>query len=417
MPDPTLSPTRRGPRARTVLIAVAVIAALLVAQGLLTRRHAFAALQARSESAAMPTVSTMKPGAGKGQGQLLLPGSLEAPNEANLYARSQGYLKRLHADIGQHVKKGQLLAEIDTPELDEQLRQAQADLATSRANEELARATADRWQALLEQKLVARQAAEEKSADARAKRAAFDAQSANVARLAQMQGFRRIVAPFDGTITARTVDVGQLVTAAGGTPTSTAAAAGALFRIASTGPLRIFVSVPQAHAAQLKAGVTAQLQLPERPDASYPARVVRTAGALDPVTRALRVELSVEDPHGELLPGAFAQVGFAFDAAPGALRLPVSTLMFRGQGMLVAVVTADNKVSLRPVKLGRDFGTEFEVVAGLASTDEVILNPPDSLLEGQPVQRAQPAARLPSTPPAAPRPAQASAPAAPAGRP
>jgi membrane fusion protein, multidrug efflux system len=411
MPDPIHSPIRRGPRARGALIIAAIIAALLVAQGLLSRRHAFAALQARSENAALLSVSTVKPGPGDRRGLLLLPGSLEAPNEASLYARSQGYLKRLHTDIGQHVRKGQLLAEIDTPELDEQLRQAQADLSTSRANEELARATAERWQALFEQKLVARQALEEKVADKRAKEAALEGQIANVARLTQMQDFRRVLAPFDGTITARTVDVGQLVTAAGGTPTSTAANAGALFRIASSGPLRIFVSVPQAQAALVKSGATAQLLIPERPESPYVARIVRTAGALDPATRSLRVELAVEDPHGELLPGAFAQVGFALNGAGSALRLPVSTLMFRGEGTLVAVVTAANKVALRPVKLGRDFGTEFEVVAGLAATDEVILSPPDSLLEGQPVQRAQPTMQARQPPPAA---QPASAPAVPA---
>jgi RND family efflux transporter MFP subunit len=415
MPDPIPSPSRRGPRARTVLLLAGVVAALLVAQGLLTRHHAFAALQARSLSAATLTVTTMRPGAGDRRGQLLLPGTLEAPNEASLYARSQGYLKRLHADIGQHVKAGQLLAEIDTPELDEQLRQAQADLMTSRANEELARATSARWKALFGENLVSRQAMEEKLADGRAKRAAFDAQAANVARLTQMQGFRRIVAPFAGTITARNVDVGQLVTAAGGTQTSTAGATGALFRIASTGPLRIFVSVPQAQAAQVKAGAPAQLLLPERADATYPARVVRTAGAIDPATRTLRVEVAVEDPHGQLLPGAFAQVEFALDGAPGVQRLPVSTLMFRGQGTLVAVVTADSKVSLRPVKVGRDFGTEFEVIAGLDATDEVILNPPDSLLEGQSVRRAVSPAQDPQRPAA--HPAPASAPAAPAARP
>jgi len=403
-------------RARSVLVFAAVIAALLVAQGLLARRHAFAALQARSENAAVLTVVTMKPGAGDHHGQLLLPGTLEAPNEASLYARSQGYLKRLHADIGQHVKAGQLLAEIDTPELDEQLRQGQADLATSRANEELARATAERWQSLLEQKLVSRQAAEEKVADGRAKRAAFDAQMANVARLTQMQGFRRIVAPFAGTITARTVDVGQLVTAAGGTPTSTAAAAGALFRIASSGPLRIFVSVPQAQAAQAKAGTAVQLLLPERPEANFTARVVRNAGAIDPATRSLRVEIAVDDPRGELLPGAFAQVAFALDGTQGARRLPVSTLIFRGQGTLVAVVTADDKVALKPVKLGRDFGTEFEVASGIAATDDVILNPPDSLLEGQPVRRAQPASAVPPPRPGDPS-AVPSVPAAAAARP
>jgi RND family efflux transporter MFP subunit len=388
MPE-TSSPASRS-TLRLWLLATAILAVLGVIYGLTSRHQAFAALQERSSEAAVLNVATTHPNANEDSGYLQLPGTLEALNEASLYARSQGYLRRLHTDIGQHVKAGQLLAQIDTPELDEQLRQAEADLATSRANEELARSTAARWEQLLEQKLVARQAAEEKVADARAKRAALEAQAANVARLRQLQGFRRIVAPFDGLVTARNVDVGQLVTAAGGTTATSGSSAGALFRIASLGQLRVFVQVPQAQSAIIRPGLPARLDLPERPGEHYAAKVVRSAGAIDPQSRALRVELSVADPQGHLLPGAYAQITFNVPRTAGVTRLPVSTLIFRGQGPMVAVVTKERRIALRAVKLGRDFGTEYEVADGVGSDEDIVLNPPDSIWEGQPVQAAQP---------------------------
>lgn len=377
-------------RVRTLAVAVAVVAALLVAQGLFTRHRAFAALQASSAEAAVLAVTTTRPSTGEGKA-LQLPGTLQPQNEANLYARSQGYVKRLHADIGQRVKAGQVLAEIDTPELDEQLRQARADEANGKAAEELARATATRWQALFDQKLVSRQAMEEKQADARAKRATLDSQGANVARLTQLQGFRRVVAPFEGTVTARNADLGQLVTAAGATNSMGGVAP--LFRIASTGALRIYVQIPQAQAPRVKPGMTARLTVPERPDRDYVAKVVRSAGAIDPATRSLRVELAVEDPKGELLTGAFAHVGFSMDGSGGLPRLPVAALIFRGKGAQVAVFGSDGKAQLKPIKIGRDYGTEFEVAAGVGPEDEVVLNPPDSLLDGQALRRvaAQPA--------------------------
>ncbi len=377
-------------RARTLAVAIAVVAALLVAQGLFTRHRAFAALQASSAEAAVLAVTTTRPSTGEGKA-LQLPGTLQPQNEANLYARSQGYVKRLHADIGQRVKAGQVLAEIDTPELDEQLRQARADEANGKAAEELARATATRWQALFDQKLVSRQAMEEKQADARAKRATLDSQGANVARLTQLQGFRRLVAPFEGTVTARNADLGQLVTAAGATNSMGGVAP--LFRIASTGALRIYVQIPQTQAPRVKPGMMARLTVPERPDRDYVAKVVRSAGAIDPATRSLRVELAVEDPKGELLTGAFAHVGFSMDGSGGLPRLPVAALIFRGKGAQVAVLGTDGKAQLKPIKIGRDYGTEFEVAAGVGPGDEVVLNPPDSLLDGQALRRvaAQPA--------------------------
>jgi RND family efflux transporter MFP subunit len=319
-----------------------------------------------------------------------MPGTLETDNESGLYARVQGFVKKLHADIGQQVKAGQLLAEIDTPELDEQIRQAEADLANSRATEELARATAARWQQLLDQKLVARQTADEKFADAKVRRAAVDSQSANVARLRQLQSFRRVTAPFAGTITARGVNVGQLVTAAGAVNGASSGTASSLYRISSAGALRLFLAVPQAQAGMMKPGTTAKVSVPEQPGKSYSAHVVRNSGSIDPVSRSLRVELAVDDASGSLLPGAYVQAAFEITAAADVLRLPVSTLIFRGKGTMVAVATADNTASLRKVQLGRDFGTEFEVVDGLSANDAVILNPPDSLVDGQAVKVVSP---------------------------
>lgn len=377
---------------RRALVATLAIAAAAVAWGLLARHAAFAQVRERSAEAAVLPVNTTHASRG-GSAQLLLPGTLESQNESGLYARVQGYVRRLHADIGQAVRAGQVLAEIDTPELDEQVRQAEADLATSRAAEELARSTAARWRQLLDQKLVARQAAEEKFAEAKVRQSALDAQTANVARLHQLQSFRRITAPFDGTVTARNATVGQLVTAAGAVTPTAGTVAAPLFRIASAGALRVLLAVPQAQAGLMTPGTTARVDLPEQPGQSFAARVVRNAGAIDPVTRMLRVELAVEDPQGKLLPGAYVQAAFTVEGSSQALRLPVSTLIFRGKGTVVAVVTADNKAALRPIQLGRDFGTEYEVVEGLSADDAVIVNPPDSLLEGQPVRvaSAQPA--------------------------
>ncbi len=381
------NPTHAGPPAmgRNLLTVVALAAAAAVVFGLVSRHNAFAAVQQRSLDAAVIKVATTLPSRG-GTGVLVLPGTLETDNESGLYARVQGFVKKLHADIGQQVKAGQLLAEIDTPELDEQIRQAEADLANSRATEELARATAARWQQLLDQKLVARQTAEEKFADANVRKSAVDSQSANVARLRQLQSFRRVTAPFAGTITARGVNVGQLVTAAGAVNGGSNGTASSLYRISSAGALRLFLAVPQAQAGMMKPGTAAKVSVPEQPGKSYSAHVVRNSGAIDPVSRSLRVELAVDDVSGNLLPGAYVQAAFDIEAAADVLRLPVSTLIFRGKGTMVAVATPDNKAALRKVQLGRDFGTEFEVVDGLLANDRVILNPPDSLVEGQAIK-------------------------------
>jgi len=395
-----LEPTSTSGRGlRLGLLLTAVLAVGLVAYGLSARHSAFAALQQRSSNAAVVHVATTRPAPGS-SGELLLPGTLEAINETNLYARVQGFVKKLHADIGQRVTQGQLLAEIDAPELDQQILSAQADRANSRASEELARSTAARYQTLLDQKLVSQQSAEEKFADARVRRAALDSQEANVARLQQLQSFKRVVAPFDGTITARNAEPGLLVSAAGSVVPGAAATTTPLFRLVSKGPLQLHLAVPQAQAWAVHIGAAARIQVPEQPQAHYTGKVVRDSGALDAQTRALRVELLVNDPAGKLLPGTYVQAAFEIPAANGTYRLPVSTLIFRGQGAQVAVLTADNHIALRKVTMGRDFGTEYEIVSGVAVDENVVLSPPDSLLDGQAVQPVQ--AQSPAAPKAKP---------------
>ena len=384
-----LEPTSRGGRTlRLGLVLAGLLAVGLVAYGLSVRHSAFAALQTRSSNAAVVHVATTRPAPGS-SGELLLPGTLEAVNETNLYARVQGFVRKLHADIGQHVTQGQLLAEIDAPELDQQILAAQADRANSRASEELARSTAARYQSLLDQKLVSQQTAEEKFADARVRRAALDSQDANVARLQQLQGFKRVIAPFDGTVTARNAEPGLLVSAAGSVVPGAAATTAPLFRLVSKGPLQLRLAVPQAQAWAVRPGATVRIHVPEQPGAQYTGKIVRDSGSLDAQTRALRVELLVNDPAGKLLPGTYVQAVFDIPAAAGTYRLPVSTLIFRGQGAQVAVLTADNHIALRKVTMGRDFGTEYEIVSGVAIDENVVLNPPDSLLDGQAVQPVQ----------------------------
>ena len=365
---------------RYIAAAVFALLVVLVVTGIVSRRQAFAALERRAETASLVTVSTVHGVQGSANEPLVLPASVRASNELALYARGQGYVKRMYVDIGASVKVGQLLAELDTPELDEQLRQAQAELATSKANYELARSTAERWTQLVDQQLVARQAADEKVAAAQALKAGLDAAAANGERLQRLSGFKRIVAPFAGTITARNVDVGQLVDS-GGTGRE-------LFRLAAGGPLRVFVQVPQAQAARIKPGMMATLSLPENAGRKLPATVVRTAQAIDPDSRTLRTELEARNDEQLVLPGAYGEVQFELPAVQGALRLPVSTLIFRGGGPMVAIAMQNDQVNLKPISIGRDYGTEYEVLDGVSAADDVIVNPPDSLQQGQPLRRA-----------------------------
>ncbi|HKD54950.1 MAG TPA: efflux RND transporter periplasmic adaptor subunit [Steroidobacteraceae bacterium] len=371
---------------RYVLIAVVAALALAI-WGIVSRLSARNVLERQSAAAAIPTVVTARPRAGPSSNTLVLPGSVQAYYEAPIYARTSGYLRVWHTDIGTNVKKGELLAEIDTPEVDQQLRQAQADLGTAQANYELARITNERWQGLLATQSVSQQDADQRAGDAAAKKAALESAKANLARLRDLESFKRVVAPFDGVVTQRNTDVGALINA-GQTPGN------ALFRVADTHRLRIYVSVPQPYAAEVVAGLNATLALTDRPGKQFAATVTSTAHALDAVSRTLQVELQIDNSKGELLPGSYAQVTFKLPASVNTLRIPVNAILFRGESPQVATLDANHRVHLRTITEGRDFGTEIEVLSGISATDTLVINPPDSIADGTEVrvQAPQPAA-------------------------
>ena len=370
-----------SPYRRYLWLAIALVL-LLAVWGILSRLITRNALAREAHEAAIPTVITARPHQGPAADTLVLPGSVQAYYEAPIYARTSGYLKAWHTDIGTAVKKGQLLAEIEAPEVDQQLRQAEADLGTARANYELARSTNERWQGLLATESVSQQDADQRAGDAAAKTAAQMSAAANVARLREMEGFKRVVAPFAGVVTQRNTDVGALINA-GQAPGS------ALFRVADTHRLRIYVQVPQAYAAQVRTGMSASLEFTDHPGQHYSAAVASTAHALDAVSRTLQVELQIDNASGELLPGAYVQVTFALPPSSGTLRVPVNAVIFRGKTPQVATVDEAQRVRLRDIAEGRDFGTEIEVLAGINANDTLVLNPPDSIADGQQV-RIQP---------------------------
>jgi RND family efflux transporter MFP subunit len=386
MPDvPPSSTSAADPRVRRYLLIALGVALVLAAWGILSRLSARIALERAAAQAGVVTVATTHPSRGAGSDVLVLPGTVQAFYEAPIYARTAGYLRVWHTDIGASVRKGQLLAEIDAPEVDQQLRQAQADLATAQANSELARTTNERWQGLLATQSVSQQDADQRAGDAAAKAAAVQSAAANLARLKELESFKRVLAPFAGVVTQRNTDVGALINA-GETPGS------ALFRVADTHRLRIYVSVPQSYAGDIGPGVIAGLVFADRPGQRYQAAVVSTARALDAASRTLQVELQIDNSGAQLLPGSYAEVHFDLHAASTTLRIPVNVVLFRAQGLLVATVDATGHAHLRPITQGRDFGREIEVLSGVGPDDTLIVNPPDSISEGLPVRIAAPAA-------------------------
>jgi RND family efflux transporter MFP subunit len=376
-------PAPRSRLARGLLVALAAAAVLVAALGVKSRVRARAALRDRTLAAAAPIVRVIRPVAGDPGNELVLPGNVEAFTDAPIYARTNGYVKAWYADIGTVVKKGQKLADIESPEVDQQLQQARADLKTTQANEQLAKITADRLSKLVSSQAVSQQEYDNAVSNYAARRAETASAQANVGRLEQLVGFERILAPFDGTITARHTDVGQLIDSG-----SAGGPASELFRIASTGKLRVFVEVPEVDAPAAKDGVPVELTLAERPGQRYPGTISRTAGAIVPGTRTIRVEVDLDNPKGEILPGAYAQVHLKLDQAVPALLIPVSALLFRAEGPRVATVVDGNKAHLLPVVIGRDFGTQLEVTSGLSPDAAVIDSPPDSILDGQEVRIA-----------------------------
>jgi RND family efflux transporter MFP subunit len=329
------------------------------------------------------TVNVISPVASKPDFGTPLPAEVQAFVQASIHARASGYLKNWYVDIGQSVTNGQLLAEIDTPELDSQLAQAKAELDQANANLALAKTTADRWTELLKTASVSEQETVEKTADYTLKQADVEAARANVQRLEDLKSFDRVTAPFDGTVTLRNTDIGALISADSGPE---------LFRVAQTDPLRVYVRVPQQFIHAIVPGQKAELSFQELQGRVFPATVTRTAGAVDTSSRTLQVELQVANPHNEIFAGSYAQVRFdEIPTAANVLVLSDNALIFRAQGMQVAVLGSDNKVHLRSVKLGRDFGNTVEVLAGLNAADRVINNPPDSIAEGMAVEVEQPA--------------------------
>ena len=381
-PLPQQPPSGRG---RLVLFAVAflVVLTVIVAAGIIPRQRARAALRQETDAMAIPTVLVSHPKKAPAAEEIVLPANVQAFTDAPIYARTNGYLKKWYADIGTRVKAGQLLAEIDTPEVDQQLRQARADLNTAEANLHLSQITADRYAGLLKTDSVSKQDADNATGDYEAKKAIVKSSEANVQRLTELLSFQKIYAPFDGVITARNTDIGQLIDSG-----SSGGPGRELFHIASVKKLRAYVNVPQDYSRNAKPGLIADLTFPDLPGKRIPGKLVSTSDAIDPSSRTLLVQFEVDNANGELLPGAYAALHLKLPAGSSSYIVPATSLMFRSEGLRLATVN-DNKAALLPVTVGRDFGTEVEIISGLTGNELIILNPLDSLLPGQQVRISQ----------------------------
>ena len=360
-----------GSKLRRATIVTVVVIGLGTAAGLVPRWHQRAALALETQEASVQTVSVASPVPGKAPAGLALPAEVKPFVESPIYARANGYLKRWLVDIGTPVKEGQLLAEIDTPELDQDIARARAEVAQAEAALALAKTTADRWNQLLKNQNVSEQEAAEKQSDLQLKRATVEAARANVRRLEEIKLFSRVTAPFAGTITVRKTDVGELI-----------GSGKELFRLAQTRMLRVFVHVPQTAVRAVVAGQIAELIVPEIPGRIFPAKIMRTSGAMNAQSRTLLTELEVDNTRDEILAGSYSQVRFPEMKLDAVLTLASNTLIFRGDGPQVGVVAQDGKVRLQNITLGRDFGPTVEVLSGVTATDRVIVNPPDSLVGG-----------------------------------
>jgi len=389
--DHHTGPAPRPSRRALVITAVVagVVAVLVVVTGIASRVVQAHETKTWTQTQSIPVVSLVGPEPESGTQALVLPGTLSAYYNAPIYSRVSGYLRAWYHDIGARVKAGELLATIDTPDLDQQLVQARADLATAEANRQLAQITARRWTNLLKQDAVSAQESDEKTGDLAAKTAQVNAAKANVGRLLALKGFSRIVAPFDGVITARKTDIGYLINAGAGATTSSE-----LFDVSKVDKLRLYVNVPQVDSALIRPGVKASLTAPEFPGRAFSAQLTTTADAVSDRTGAVLVELIVDNADGALTTGDYAQVKFETpgDAASGGqtVRLPSSVLIFRNEGPQVAVLGPHDRVILKPVVVGRDLGASIEISSGLSRADKVIDSPPDSITEGELVRVAQP---------------------------
>lgn len=356
------------------------------------------ALAQQTEQMAVPYVSAIRATPIDADSDMVLPGTLKPYVESPIYARTNGYLKKWYEDIGSHVEKGEILAEIDTPEIDQQLAQARADLVTSQANLSLSTLTATRYQDLIKSDSVSRQDLDNANGDLAARRAMAQSADANVKRLEEMESFKRVYAPFTGIITQRNVDPGTLINAGnGGNATKE------MFDLAQIDPMRVFVAVPQAYSPSIHLGLKACLSLTEFAQRNFCGQVVRTANSIDPNTRTLLTEVDIPNASGTLLPGAYAEVHFDVKVTGQRFSLPINALLFRPDGTMAAVIGPDNRINLKKITVGRDFGNSLEVLQGIEPTDQIVINPPDALEQGQPVNLApqdRPASATPPTSPA-----------------
>ena len=365
----------RGTIRAIVVLAALALLALGVYRGIDTRIKAAANVKQETIDMSVPTVSVVHPKRGALKDEIVLPGNIQAFTISPVYARTSGYLKKWYVDIGGRVKAGQLLAEIETPEVDKQLDQARADLTTAQANLKLAEITMNRDLGLLKD-AIPKQDVDNAVGAYEADKSIVASQTANVKRLEQMVSFEKVYASFDGVITARNTDIGALINAGNGGVSQQ------LFTLAATDTLRVFVNVPQIYSRSAVPGVVAQLTLAEYPNRRFVGKVARNAESIDPASRTLLTEVDVDNKTGELLPGAFAQVHLTLASKAPSLLLPVNSLLFRSEGLQAGVVREGGKVELMPIAIGKDYGTEVEVVSGLSENDNVIVNPGDSLATG-----------------------------------
>jgi RND family efflux transporter MFP subunit len=358
-------------------IVAALLLGVFVAKGVRTRVHAEETLTTTTRLDAVLSIAVTTPVQGAAAQEITLPANTQAFIDTPIYARTNGYLKHWYADIGTRVHQGQVLAEIETPELDQQVQQAQSDLETARANQQLAQITADRWTKLLAKNAVSKQETDQATSDLSAHQSVLSAAEANVRRLQQLQGFEKVYAPFDGVITARNIDIGALIQA--GDINSPKLE---LFHMASTEKLRLFVPVPEVYANEVRNGDHVAVTSDATPDAKFIGTIVRTSDSIDISNRTLNVEVDVLNTEHKLLPGQYAFIHLPIPPSNSSMTLPSNTLLFRADGLRVGVVCG-GRVQLTPVQIGHDYGAKVEIISGLAPTDQVILNPPDSLAQGE----------------------------------
>jgi RND family efflux transporter MFP subunit len=381
-PSPDGFRSRPEARRRTALVVAAAalaILALMIYAGIHSRAGAESRLMQRTQEAAIPTVAVVFPKEGAPTQEIVLPGNTQAFSDAPIYARTSGYLKRWYFDIGAHVQKGQLLAEIETPEVDRQLEQARADLETAQANLNIAKITATRWQDLVSNGSVSQQETDQAVSNLSAVKSAAESSAANVRRLEQLQSFEKIYAPFDGIVTARGTDIGALIDAGASTVPRE------LFHVAAIRTLRLYVSVPEVYSRAARSGAPATLTLDEFPDQTFHGTLVRNANSIDIASRTLLVEVDVDNPNGQLLPGAYVFVHLKLPDETRSVTIPSNTLIFRKEGLQVGLVR-NGIAELIPVKISRDYGNAVEIASGLQPTDAVIVDPSDSLIAGMPVR-------------------------------